>query len=370
MVRGKGCRVWDVEGREFIDFRNGLGPVTLGYAYKEVNDAIAAMLEQGVVFGHPHTLECETAELISKVIPCAQKVRFLKTGGEAISACIRLARAYTGRDHIVQIGYNGWLNVIALGGLSLPGAKPGALPPGIPAAISALHHAGEWNNIAQIEQWFKALPDGIAAVVVAADYAGMDAGSTFLPALRELTERYGALLIMDEIVTGFRIALAGAQQHFNVMPDLAVFAKGLANGLPLSVYCGRAEVMDRLQQVTVSSTYGGETLSLAAARKTIAIYQRDNVVDHLWRIGELMWQSLNRIFEQHKLPITIKGFWPCPQFVIGKDAPPDLEERFFRAAYRNGVSLYRVSYVNYSHKEADIREALDRLKKAIAELGD
>jgi len=364
IVRGQGCRVWDADGREFIDFRNSLGPVTLGYRFPAVDRAIRDQLEKGIIFGHPHPLEGEVAEALREVIPCAEMVRFLKTGGEALAACIKIARAYRGRDHIVQVGYNGWLNSLAPSGRLLPGREAKGVPAGVPAALSALHHQAEWNDIQQIRALLEGLD--VAAVVVAADYARMAEGKTFYPALRSLCDEHGTLLIYDEIVTGFRVATGGVQEYFGVKPDLAVFAKGMANGMPLSAFVGRRECMEVLERAVVSSTYAGETLSLAAAKVCIETYRREDVVGHLWRMGERMWTGANEAFRRHGLPLEWKGFWPCPRLVAGADAPSDLIERFMRAAYAEGVSLYTVSYVNFSHREADIAEALERLDRACA----
>lgn len=369
--RAQGCRVWDVDGREFIDFRNGLGPVTLGYRFPAVDDAIREQLARGIVFSHPHRLECEVAEALTEVIPCAQQVRFLKTGGEACAACFRLARAFTGREHIVQIGYNGWVNSVAPGGLFRPGVAAVGVPAGVPAGLAAVHHAAGWNDLAAVERLFDLLPGQIAAVAVAAGYADMAAGKAFYPALRDLTRKHGALLIYDEIVTGFRVALGGVQEHFGVTPDLAVFAKGVANGMPLSLFCGRREVMslcDRGGKTVISSTYGGEALSLAAAQATIGVYRTQNVIGHLWRQGEAMWTGMNQRFEAHGVPLRVQGFWPCAQFCPQPGAPADLLGRFFRAAFRHGVVLYGVSYVNFSHQDADVADALQRLERAVAEL--
>jgi len=368
IVRGQGCRVWDADGREFIDFRNSLGPVTLGYRFPAVDEAIRRQLESGVIFGHPHPLECEVAELICQVIPCAQQARFLKTGGEAVAACIRIARAITGRDHVIQIGYNGWLNSLAAGGRVLPGQVAAAAPPGVPQCLSNLHHACAWNDLPAVEKVFAEHPGQVAALVVAAAYADMAQGATFYPALREITRKNGALLVFDEIVTGFRIAIGGVQEHFKVEPDLVVFAKGIANGMPLSVYCGSRETMTAGQKTVVSSTYGGETLSLAAAKTAIDVYRRQDVVGHLWRQGEKMWGGLNDIFRRRGVPAEMKGFWPCPQLCPAADAPAGLYERVVRAAYRHGVSLYNVCYVNFSHTDADIAEALGRMDQAMSNL--
>ncbi|GIP34818.1 aminotransferase class III-fold pyridoxal phosphate-dependent enzyme [Paenibacillus sp. J2TS4] len=398
IVRGNGCRVWDMDGKEYIDFRNGLGPVTLGYRYPAVDDAIRAQLDSGISFGHPHPLEGEVAEMLCELIPCAEQVRFMKTGGEAIAAAIRLARHYTGRDHIVQVGYNGWLNSLAAGGSQLPGQSAPAVP-GVPRELSSLHHAAGWNDLPALERLFAEYNGQIAAVVVAADYANMEQGRTYYPALRELTRKHGSLLIFDEIVTGFRIALGGVQQYFDTIPDLAVYSKGLANGMPLSVFAGRKEVMaccDRGGTV-ISSTFGGETLSLAAAKACINTYVEHDVVDHLWHWGEKLWSGLNRMFEQHDIPLEVRGFWPCPAIVLrsgqkallhnegGRQASGDqggrssgreradvsreeLKERFFRFAYKHGLSLYNVSYVNFSHREQDIVEALSRMERVCTDL--
>jgi glutamate-1-semialdehyde 2,1-aminomutase len=368
IVRGKGCRVWDADGREFIDFRNALGPITLGYGFPAVDAAIREQLDSGIVFGHPHPLECEVAEALCRAIPCAEQARFLKTGGEALAACIRLARYVTGREHIVQLGYNGWLNSLAAGGALLPGQQTASAPPGVPAALSALHHSAPWNDMAALELLSAAYPNQIAAVVVAADYANMAAGATFYPALRKWTQEQGSLLVYDEIVTGFRVAVGGVQEYFGVLPDLAVFSKGIANGMPLSAYVGRREIMAALDKMIVSSTFAGETLSLAAAKASLRTYETEDVIGHLWRQGETLWSGLNALFARYSLPAQARGLWPCPQITFSGSDAGLTREAFFRAAYRNGVSLYDVSYVNFSHQDADIAETLERLETACKEV--
>lgn len=374
IVRGKGCRVWDADGREFIDFRNGLGPITLGYGFPAVDAAIRNQLDFGIVYGHPHPLECEVAELFCEIVRCAEQARFLKTGGEAIAAAIRIARTYTARDHIVQIGYNGWLNSLAIGGSALPGREATTLP-GVPAAISELHHACEWNDIANLERLFAEYDGRIAAILIAAQYAGISQGETFYPAVKALARKHGALLIFDEIVTGFRIALGGVQEYFGVIPDLAIFSKGIANGMPLSVYAGRKELMDCVGpgKTTISSTFGGETLSLAAAKACMDTYRSHDVVGFLWKQGESMWKGLERLFIQYGVPLTLRGFWPCPAFAVSDGATrrdhAEALPRFMRLAYKHGVSLYNVSYVNFSHTNEDVSEALARLERACRDYG-
>jgi len=369
IVRGSGCRVWDADGREFIDFRNGLGPVTLGYAYPEVDEAIARQLKDGIIFSQPSPLECEVAETVCRMVPCAEKARFLKTGGEAIAACIRIARAYTGRDHIVQIGYNGWLNSLAGGARILPGKTAAEYPGGVPAGIGELHHGCGWNDTETLGDLFDEYKNKIAAVTVACDYADAGAGKTFYPFLRKLADENGALLIFDEIVMGMRIAIGGAHDYFGVDPDLAVLSKGIANGMPLAVYLGRAEVMDtcdRNGRAVVSSTFAGDALSLAAAKACLAVYEREDVVGFLWKQGKKMWDGLNGIFKRNGLGIKTAGLYPYGAFVFEDGG---LAEPFFRAAYRNGVCLYgSASYMNFSHGDNDVAEALERLSKACGEI--
>ena len=367
IVRGDGCRVWDANGKGYIDYRNGLGPVALGYRYPAVDEAIRDQLDRGIIFGHPGPLECDVAEMLCDLIPCAEQARFLKTGGEALAACIRIARFATGREHIVQIGYNGWLNSVGRGALALPGRPVAAAdaPPGVPIALAESFTVCRWNDLELLEQVLAAHPEDYAAIIIACDYPTLAQGREFLPAVRELTRRYGVLMIMDEIVTGFRLAMGGAHEYFKFQPDLAVFAKGIANGMPLSAFLGRAAVMETLNKCTVSSTYGGETLSLAAAAAAIDFYRRHDVCAHLWRAGEMMWRGLQGLLDARGVGIKIRGLWPCPRFAAEK---PELMRQFMRAAYVNGVALYHVPYVNYAHKDNDIAEALDRLEKALRSL--
>lgn len=364
IVRGKGCRVWDADGNEYIDFRNALGPVTIGYAVPEINAAIAAQLEDGICFGHPHPLEGEVAALLHEAIPCAEKVRFLKTGGEAAAACIKIARYATGRDLVVHCGYNGWLSSLARPRGAVPVAVAASRPEnGVPQAIASLHLSLPW---AAEEEWsalFAARGGEIAAVVAACDYADMEKGGRFLPFLRGLTARHGTILVFDEIVTGFRLALGGAQEYFRTVPDMAVVGKGMANGMPLSAYVGRADLMDSAPSLGISSTFGGEALSLAAAAAVLRFYREKGVIAHLWKTGGELWAKAQEILDAQGVPVRIRGLPVCPSLVFDSRENRDA---FFRACYANGLSLYDVPYVNWSHRPADVAETLERLKSAAA----
>jgi glutamate-1-semialdehyde 2,1-aminomutase len=298
------------------------------------------------------------------MIPCAEKARFLKTGGEAAAACIKVARNATGRSKIAQCGYNGWLNRLSR---STSGPQPvamrGASPEeGTPEELARLHVSLPWGDIDAWENEFAKHGRDIAAAVIASDYANIEKGADFLPDVRRLTQKHGALMVMDEIVTGFRIAVGGVHQYFDFRPDMAVFAKGLANGMPLSTYLGRADLLDSAVDLRISSTFGGETLSLAASKATLGFYKERDVVGHMWRMGKLFMDGVNRLFEDKSMEPRLAGFPACAMFRFPDD---DTREAFFRRCYAEGVSLYDAVYISYSHSESDIQEALSRIEKAI-----
>jgi glutamate-1-semialdehyde 2,1-aminomutase len=365
IVRGRGCRVWDDRGREYIDFRNALGPVTLGYSDPAVDAAIIAQLEDGILFGHPHPIETTAAELFCDLVPGAEAARFLKTGGEALAAVIRVARAHTGRDMVVQIGYNGWLNSLALGSRVLPGVRAASVR-GVPSAIARLHHQVEWEDRGALTRLFGAHGGDIAVVVVAADYARLPGSGEFYAFLRSLVDAHGALLAYDEMVTGFRVAIGGMAEYTGVRPDLSVYGKGIANGMPLAVYCGRRDVLSVLDrgEVVVSSTYGGEALSLAAATAVMTAFRDDDVVGRLRRSGTRFMTGANRLLRERGVDAELRGHPSCPQLVA---EDPAVIRTLLRAAFRNGVSLYSVAYVNRAHGYDDIDEALDRMDRGLAE---
>ncbi|WP_309104072.1 aminotransferase class III-fold pyridoxal phosphate-dependent enzyme [Microbacterium sp.] len=366
IVRGRGCRVWDDRGREFIDYRNALGPITLGYADPRVDAAITKQLADGILFGHPHPLETTTAELFCALVPGAEAARFLKTGGEALAAVIRIARAFTGRDRVVQIGYNGWLNSLADGARVLPGTVSASVS-GVPAALAALHHQVDWEDRDRLRALFAERGGDIALVLVAADYTALPDVVDFYRFLRDLAAEHGALLAYDEMVTGFRVAMGGMAEATGVHPDLSVFGKGVANGMPLAVYCGRRDVLGVLDrgEVVVSSTYGGETLSLAAATATMTALRDDGVLPRLRESGTRLRDGLNAVFTAAGLDIRAQGHPACPQFVAQDE---QMLRAFLRAAFRHGLSFYRVVYVNAAHTDADIEETLRRAAAAAAEV--
>jgi glutamate-1-semialdehyde aminotransferase len=244
----KGSRFWDIDGNEYLDFVNALCCVTLGYCDPDVDDAVKIQMERGVTFSLPHRLEAEVAEILVDMIPCAEMVRFAKNGTDVTSAAIRVARAYTGRNRVALCGYHGWQDWYI-------GSTAKNL--GVPLVVQELSHTFKYNNFSSLQELFDKYPNEFAAVILEpmnVEYPR----NNFLENVRELTKLNGALLIFDETITGFRFSEGGAQELFDVTPDLSTFGKGIANGFPLSVVVGKREIMMEMEEIFFSGTFGGE----------------------------------------------------------------------------------------------------------------
>ena len=272
--RGRGAEVWDVDGNRYIDYVLGLLPIVLGYQDPDVDAAVRAQLSRGITFSLATELEAELAERLVRLIPCAEMVRFGKNGSDATTAAVRLARAYTGRDRIAVCGYHGWHDWYI-------GTTSRQL--GVPEAVRALTSTFRYNDADSLHRLLADEPDGFAAIVVE-PAGGEEPRDGFLEALRELASRHGAVLVFDEIVTGFRVDLGGAQKRYGVTPDLACFGKAMGNGMPISALVGTAEIMRWMEHIFFSTTFGGEALSLAAA---IATLDKLEAVDAPRRIGTI-----------------------------------------------------------------------------------
>jgi len=274
--RARGAYLWDVDGNRYIDFINALTPVILGYSDPDVDSAVREQLDIGVLFSLPHKLEIEVSEMICDMVPCAEMVRFGKNGSDATTGAIRLARAHTGRDHIAMCGYHGWHDWSnGVSGRNL----------GVPQAVKDLTHVFEYNNIDSLHRLFKDRPNQYACVIMEPMNRQWPEDE-FLHKVKELAHANGALFILDEVITGFRFAVGGAQEYFDITPDLATFGKAIANGYPLSAIAGKAEIMQTMEKIHYSFTNAGECLSLAAAKVCLKKIEEENIPGRLAWLGK------------------------------------------------------------------------------------
>jgi radical SAM protein with 4Fe4S-binding SPASM domain len=275
-AEASGCELVDTEGRRFVDWVNGGGPVVLGYRHPAVEEAISSQFAAGPTLTLPHAVQVDVAAKLTETIPCAEMVAFGKNGSDAVTAAVRLARAATGRERILQFGVHGFHDWHVA-------ARPGVL--GIPKALRALVRSFPYNDLERLEALFDELDGDVAAVVMEPVTVQLPRPG-YLEGVRELTRRRGALLVFDEMVTGFRLAPGGRQELYGVVPDLACFGKALANGMPLSAVVGRREYMELLPRIAYGMTFRGETLSLAAAAAVLRTMRAEPVVEHLAPVAE------------------------------------------------------------------------------------
>ncbi len=304
LERGVGARVWDVDGNDYVDHVLGLLAIVLGYRDATVDGAIRAQLERGISFSLATELEAALAERLRALIPCAEMARFGKNGSDATSGAVRLARAHTGRDKIALSGYHGWHDWYI-------GTTARRL--GVPDAVQALSTSFPFNDADALERLLVAEPNAYAAVIL--EPAGIEAPAPgFLERVRALTERFGVVLVFDEIITGFRVALGGAQKHYNVVPDLACVGKAMGNGMPISAVVGRKAIMRRMEDIFFSGTFGGETLSLAAALATIDALERQDGIARMHALGARLRAALGALLTRHGLSQAFKAtgpdWWP------------------------------------------------------------
>ena len=364
-AKAKGAEIWDLDGNKYIDLVSALASVTLGYGDKGVEKAVKKQLKLGVSMSLPGTLEAEVAELIVEMVPSAEMVRFGKNGSDATSAAIRLARAYTGRDHIIVCGYHGWQDWY-IGSTTRN--------KGVPDSVSDLTHKFEYNNIASLQDALSNLEGKIAAVIMEPMNI-VYPEPNFLEQVQKLTQEAGALLIFDETITGFRFARGGAQELFGITPDLSTFGKGMANGFPLSAVVGRRDVMMEMEEIFFSGTFGGELLSLAAA-KSVLLRQLDGAIcKKLAASGQKLANKTVTSINQNNLEnvVTLSGH-PSWKFLSWQATErynvDELKTYFMQQAFQNGLLVLSTHNVTTAHDSRVIERAAHIYGKVFASLGN
>lgn len=356
LERGKGSHVWDVDGNEFIDYPMALGPILLGYDYPAVTEAVCRQAHEGTTFTLMHPLEVEVAERLCAMVPSAEMVRFGKNGADATSAAVRAARAFTGRELIAYCGYHGYQDWFAI---------TSSRNAGIPGIHGEYIHAFEYNDPGSLERLFAEHPGKIAAVIM--EQPGIEPVDGFLSRVGEIAHKHGAVFILDEIVTGFRYAKGGAQEVYGVRPDLTCLGKGMANGYPISAVVGRRDVMMAFETVFFSTTYGGETLSLAAAKATMDVLDSEPVIDHIWRQGRRLRAGILDAAGEWKIPLKLGGNPPRSGVTFqgedGKDSF-ELKTLFMQETVKRGILFGGPIFMTYSHTDEDIDRTLDAVSEA------
>jgi len=362
LEKGEGSHVWDVDGNEYIDYSMALGPIILGHNYPEVNNAVKKILSKGSTFTLPHRLEGELAEMLCEIIPCAEMVRFGKNGSDATSGAVRVARAYTGRKKIACCGYHGWQDwYIATTSRNR----------GIPEEVKKLTLTFEYNKIETLERIFAENPYQISCVIM--EPVGIiEPQDNFLERVKELTHKNGALLIFDEIVTGFRFSLGGAQKYFNVIPDLACFGKAMGNGFPISAIVGRKEIMKLFEEVFYSFTFGGEIVSIAAAIATIKVLREKEVIPYLWEKGRMVRDGYNVLVKEYNLDKYTRCTGYPPRTVISFHNGKGEEDLLLKSVFqqeciKRGILFTGAHNICFAHTSKDVDYTL-RVYNTVLEL--
>ena len=313
-----------------------------------MTDAVVAQVHEGTTFTLMHPKEVILAERLVEVIPCAERVRFAKNGADATGGAIRAARALTGREHIIATGYHGYHDWY------IATTERDA---GVPVLHRELSHAVPFNDLAALEA---ALSEFEPAAVIM-ELPGREPGEGYLQAAIDVTHRHGALFVLDEIVTGFRYALGGAQEYYGILPDLACFGKGMANGYPLAAVVGSAAAMEAFEDIFFSMTYSGETVSLAAALATLDVIESEPVLGHIWERGEQLRAGLLALGQHVSFGVTLLGNPPRSAVTFDGGSPDGslgLRALFLQECHRRGVLFGVPMFPTYSHSEADIERTL------------
>lgn len=353
IVSGKGSRVIDVNGDEYIDWPMALGPVLLGHRDPGVDEAIREQLELGITFTLPSPLETEVAEQLVGSIPSAEMVRFTKSGSEAVSGAIRLARAITGRDVIATSGYHGWHDTFA----SHTGRSAG-----VPRSTANL--SIEFRDPEGLKG---VLDENDVAAVIIEPATSKPPPAGYLDEIAKISRASGAILIFDEIITGFRWSAGGAQEYYGVMPDLTVVGKALGNGMPISAICGPASIMEHFSEIFVSGTHGGECLSLAAAKAVLAAVKETDVVEQIWEIGRELGQGIRELITEHRIASAVECTGEPARLVVGiHDNDLGVRSLLQQELARRHILFNGSLFPTPAHTRTDIEETLAAFDEAFA----
>lgn len=369
IAHGKGCHVWDLDGNEFIEYGMGLRAVTLGHAFEPVVEAAYRQMQQGINFNRPAKIEVDLAEVMLNIVEGADMVKFAKNGSDVTTAAIKLARAYTGRDVVAICGDQPFFSTDDwfIGSTDMNA--------GIPQTVIDMTLKFRYNDLADLRQLFERHPGRIACVLMEAEAAtAPDPG--YLLAVKALCETRGAILIFDEMITGFRWHLGGAQRFHGVVPHLSTFGKGMGNGFAISALAGKRELMrlggldhDKERVFLLSTTHGAETHALAASLETIRIYHEQDVIGHLWRQGERLRTGVDQVIARHGIADNFEMIGRPSNLIYRTADQTGQPSQAFRALFlqeliRGGI-LAPSFVVSFSHSDDVIDRTIDAVDQAL-----
>jgi glutamate-1-semialdehyde 2,1-aminomutase len=359
--KGKGAHVWDVDGNRFLDFILAYGTIILGHANDTVDDAVVAEIREGFALSMQRPAQARLTRRLVEVIPYAEMALLLKTGSDATSAAVRLARAHTGREVVIRWGYNGWHDWCAV------------RRDGIPAVVDLGVDSFGYNDLESLDATLTRHRDEVACILMMPFEVELPEPG-FLQGVRELADRHGTLFVLDEIRSGFRLGLGGAQEQFAVRADLVTVGKAMSNGYALSAVAGRRDILSRLGQVHISSTFYANSLSMAAALATIDVLATTPALAHVAALGRRLQEGLRAIVADTRMPAEVVGAPQMP-FLRFADADPReaaFKQLFFTGTVRRGILFHPNHhwYVCAAMTEADIDEALAAAREAAAEAVD
>ncbi len=365
---GKGCRLTDVDGNEFVDFMCGYGPIILGYREEEVDEAVIKQIrEKGFCFSLTQPFQNQLAKKLTQIVPCAELSIFLKTGSDATTASIRIARAYTGKLKIMRCGYHGWHDWCV------------EIKGGIPKKLYEDVFEFPYNNLQELEKLMETHGNDTAAIIMTPfghpNHEKMqEPAPGFLEGVREIADRYGAVLIYDEIRTGFRLRMGGAQELYGVTPDLTVLGKAIANGYPISVVTGKKEIMSAASdKLFISSTFFPNSEGFVAALKTIEILERDKVLEDIWEKGDKFIGKIRELLDKYTVGAELTGVGPMFYITFERDQTGSYKAKrkdFYTQLIRKGFffSPYHHAYICYRHTQEDLNMTLTAIEESLAYL--
>jgi len=368
--KAKGCRLTDVDGNEFVDFLCGYGPIILGYREEEVDDAVYKQIrEKGFCFTLTQKYQNLLAKKIRELVPSSEMSIFLKTGSDATTASIRIARAYTERLKVMRCGYHGWHDWCV------------EMKGGIPSKFYEDVFEFQYNRLDQLEHLMAKHGDNTAAIIMTPfghpNHQEMQIPQPgFLEGVKELAHKYGAVLIYDEIRTGFRVSLGGAQKYYGVTPDLSVLGKAIANGYPISVVTGKKEIMMAAEsKLFISSTFFPNSEAFIAALKTIEILERENVLEDIWEKGGSFMKQVQELIDKYDVGAKLTGIAPMFYITFTKDetgAYKGKRKDFYTQLIRKGFFFtpYHHAYISYRHTKEDLSLTLNAIDQALAFIGE